>query len=82
VCTLCSLSKGNTSMKNKCRFPREKDFVTSVPGNGARKMLFLSLYLRLKSTVSRHPKVGNRCGRGKSKPSVRETREDFYVGVV
>jgi hypothetical protein len=44
--------------------------------------LFLSLYLRLKSTVSRHPKVGDRCRRGKHKPSVKETREDFYIGVI
>jgi hypothetical protein len=44
--------------------------------------LFLSLYLRLKSTVSRHPKVGDRCRRGKRKPSVKETREDSYVGTV
>ena len=29
-------------------FSQGKDFVTSLPGNGARKMLFLSLYLRLK----------------------------------
>jgi hypothetical protein len=70
------------STKNKCRFPREKDFVTSVPGNGARKMLFQSLYLRLRSTVSRHPKVGKGWRREKRQPSAKETREDFYVGVV
>jgi hypothetical protein len=70
------------STKNKCRFPREKDFVTSVPGNGARKMLFQSLYLRLRSTVSRHPKVGKRWRREKRQPSAKETKEDFYVGVV
>jgi hypothetical protein len=45
-------------------------------------VLFLSLYLRLKSIVSRHPKVGDRCRRGKRKPLVKKTREDFYVGVV
>jgi hypothetical protein len=70
------------SMKNKCRFPREKDFVTSVPDNGARKMLFQSLYLRLRSTVSRHPKVGKGWRREKHQPSAKETKEDFYVGVV
>jgi hypothetical protein len=51
-------------------------------GQTERVMLFLSLYLRLKSTVSRHPKVGKRWRRGKRQPSVKETREDFYVGVV
>ena len=82
VCTLCSLSKGNAFNKKNCRFPREKDFVTSVPGNGAKKMLFQSLYLRLRSTVSRHPKVGKGWRREKCQPSPKETREYFYVGVV
>jgi hypothetical protein len=70
------------STKNKCCFPREKDFVTSVPGNGARKMLFQNLYLRLRSTVSRHPKVSKRWRSEKRPPLAKETREDFYVGVV
>jgi hypothetical protein len=70
------------STKHKCRFPREKGFVTSVPDNGARKMLFQSLYLRLISTMSRHPEVGKRWRREKRQPSAKETREDFYVGVV
>jgi hypothetical protein len=41
----------------KCHFPMENDSVTSVPGNGAKKMLFQSMYLRITSTVSRHLKV-------------------------
>jgi hypothetical protein len=44
--------------------------------------LFQSLYLRLRSTVSRHPKVGKRWRREKRQPSAKETKEDFYVGVV
>jgi hypothetical protein len=46
------------------------------------KLLFQSLYLRLRSTVSRHPKVGKRWRREKRQPSAKETKEDFYVGVV
>jgi hypothetical protein len=30
--------------RNSLSFSQGKDFVTSFPGNGARKMLFLSLY--------------------------------------
>ena len=45
------------STKNNLSFSQGKDFITLVPGNGARKMLFLSLYIRLKSTLSMHPKV-------------------------
>jgi hypothetical protein len=45
-------------------------------------MLFQSLYLRLRSTVSRHPKVGKRWRREKCQPSAKETKEDFFVGVV
>jgi hypothetical protein len=46
------------------------------------QLLFQSLYLRLRSTVSRHPKVGKRWRREKHQPSAKETREDFYVGIV
>jgi hypothetical protein len=70
------------STKNKCHFPREKDFVTSVPDNSARKMLFQSLYLRLRSTLSRHSKVGKIWKREKCQPSTKETKEDFCIGVV
>jgi hypothetical protein len=70
------------STKNKCRFPREKDFITSVPDNDARKMLFQSMYLRLRSTVSRHLKVCKGWRREKRQPSTKETKEDFCVGVV
>jgi hypothetical protein len=45
-------------------------------------VLFQSLYLRLRSTVSRHLKVGKRWRREKRQPSAKETKEDFYVGVV
>jgi hypothetical protein len=31
--------------------------------------------------VSRHPKVGKRWRREKHRPSVKETKEDFYAGV-
>jgi hypothetical protein len=37
-------------------FPGKNNFVSSLPGNGAKNMLFLSLYLRLQSIMSRHPK--------------------------
>jgi hypothetical protein len=46
------------------------------------QLLFLSLYLRLRSTVSRHPKVGKRWRREKRQPSAKETKEYFFVGVV
>ena len=37
--------------RNYLSFSQGKDFVTSLPGNGARKMLFLSLYQGLKYSV-------------------------------
>jgi hypothetical protein len=45
-------------------------------------MLFLSLYLRLKSTVSRHPEVVKIWRREKRQPSEKETKEYFFIGVV
>jgi hypothetical protein len=46
------------------------------------RVFFLSLYLRLRSTVSRHPKVVKRWRREKRQPSEKETKGDFVVGVV
>jgi hypothetical protein len=43
--------------------------------------LFLSLYLRLKSTVSRHPKVVKIWRREKRQPSEKKLREISSLGL-
>jgi hypothetical protein len=65
----------------KCHSPRDR-YQLRFPDNGTKKMFYQSLYLRLRSTVSRHPKVCKGWRREKRQPSAKETREDFYVGVV
>jgi hypothetical protein len=60
----------------------ESDEQRGLRLGGSWKVLFQSLYLRPRSTVSRHPKVGKGWRREKRQPLAKETRDDFYVGVV
>jgi hypothetical protein len=45
-------------------------------------LLFLSLYLRLETTVSRHPKKVKRWRREKRQYSEKGTKGDFFLGIV
>jgi hypothetical protein len=77
VCAVLVEHRGFLLVRAKCGYILSCDNLV----NGAR-LLFLSLYLRLRSTVSRHPKVVKRWRREKRQPSAKETKEDFFVGVV
>jgi hypothetical protein len=74
--TRCSLFVHYQKMKlGNVVLSGESDYDSPIPGNGARKMLFQSLYLRLQSIESRHPEEGKRYG--KEKTTGRETMVDF-----
>jgi hypothetical protein len=58
--------------KCQCRSPRGKNFISLFPGNGAKKMLFLSLYFKaLKYTVKASEKTEGPKNRKKTDKKVK-----------
>jgi hypothetical protein len=75
--------EGKTSLNsNNIEWNYREGIVFSLIASIAYIMLFQSLYLRLRSTVSRHPKVGKRWKGEKRQPSAKETKEYFGIGLV
>ena len=74
--TRCSLFVHYQKMKlGNVVLSGESDYDSPFPSNNAKKMLFQSLYLRLRSIKSRHIEEGKRYG--KEQTNGRETMADF-----